>query len=246
MSRELKSTAVMARRTEPSGGLDYFPTPPWATRAFCEHVLPAVWPHPDRFSCGALDPACGEGHMSRVLAEYFDYIHESDIFDYGQAQVANFLREPGCFAPADWIITNPPFNLAAEFVDRALSIAQRGVAMLIRMQFIEGEKRFKRLFNVRPPHLMAQYSERVPMHRGRWVINGKTATAYTWLVWLKHPEHDRIRAAAKYGSGFQWIPPSKWKLTRPDDVLRFQGCQDLPKTHAAMKLMSAIELEEAA
>lgn len=36
----LTSTAVMARRVEPADSLDFFPTPPWATRAFCEHVMP--------------------------------------------------------------------------------------------------------------------------------------------------------------------------------------------------------------
>ena len=34
-----KSHAVMAQRTEPSDSQDFFPTPPWATRALMEHVL---------------------------------------------------------------------------------------------------------------------------------------------------------------------------------------------------------------
>ena len=33
------STAVMARRVEAPDSLDFFPTPPWATRALVEHVL---------------------------------------------------------------------------------------------------------------------------------------------------------------------------------------------------------------
>jgi hypothetical protein len=59
--------AVMAQRREPPDALDYFPTPPWATRALFEHVLPAlgidgvgtVW-----------EPACGEGHMAAVIGEF--------------------------------------------------------------------------------------------------------------------------------------------------------------------------------
>lgn len=237
MRRELKSTAVMARRTEPADSLDYFPTPPWATRAFCEHVMPALWPYPDAFQCSAIDPACGEGHMAGVLAEYFENVSGSDIFPYGFGEVRDFLQHDNDNRQHDWFISNPPFNDAEQFIDRAIQQSRRGVAMLVRMQFLEGEKRYKRLFDVRPPHLVAQYAERVPMHRGRWVINGKTATAYTWLVWLTYPEHDRTRSAGKYGAAFRWIPPSKWKLTRADDVLRFQGCQDLPKNHPAMKLM---------
>src|SRR5690606_27106177 len=34
--------AIAARRLEPADSLDYFPTPPWATRALIEVVLPML------------------------------------------------------------------------------------------------------------------------------------------------------------------------------------------------------------
>src|SRR5688572_3651299 len=34
--------AVMAQRREPPDALDYFPTPPWASRALFRHVLPSI------------------------------------------------------------------------------------------------------------------------------------------------------------------------------------------------------------
>lgn len=232
--RKLSSTAVMARRHEPADSLDFFPTPPWATRAFCEHVMPVLWgadwgPWPDLFDCSAFDPACGEGHMALVLDEYFAATLAADIHDYGFGAVQDFLHldQPMQLAEADWIISNPPFNLAVEFVETALKRARRGVAMLVRTQFGEGQARYKRLFQRRSPHLTAQYVERVPMHRGRWVVNGKTATAYKWFCWRKHP-----------GSWFDtreiWIPPSRAKLSRHDDWLNFSGCMDLPKGHKAL------------
>lgn len=233
------SVAVMARRMEPADSLDFFPTPPWATRALCEHVLPAVWPYPDRFACTALDPACGEGHMALALADYFRDVSASDIFDYGYASVADFLHpDTGENLQADWIITNPPFNLAAEFIQKALGIAKRGVAMLVRMQFLEGEGRFDRLFVRRPPQLVAVFAERVPMHRGRWVINGKTATAYVWLVWRRHVPHDWAHQRV------MWIPKSKPALSKRDDWLTFGGCMDLPKDHPALHLAPAPAEEE--
>ena len=33
-----RSSAVMAQRKEPPDSLDFFPTPPWATRALCERL----------------------------------------------------------------------------------------------------------------------------------------------------------------------------------------------------------------
>ena len=67
------STAVMARRHEPPDSLDYFPTPPWATRALCEHLDHWGKIGPE----SAWDPACGEGHITRPLAEYFARVEAS-------------------------------------------------------------------------------------------------------------------------------------------------------------------------
>lgn len=218
----LASTAVMARRHEPADSLDYFPTPPWATRALCEHVLPAVDPEP--FAGTALDPACGEGHMALALADYFaiEDIFASDLFDYGFGLVADFLH-PDYEPRPSWIITNPPFKHAEEFILKALKLARTGVAMLCRSQFQEGEGRYQRLFSRTPPAVIAQFCERVPMHQGRWVVNGSTASAYAWFVWTAEPT-DCTR--------FVWIPKSARLLSHHDDWLRFRGCMDIPKSHA--------------
>lgn len=234
----LASTAVMARRVEPAGSLDFFPTPPWGTRAFCEHVLPQVWPQPDRFNCAAWDPACGEGHMAVALDEYFGGVYSSDIFDYGMGHVSDFCHpEPQYLPEIDWIITNPPFNRAIEFVETARKWARRGVAVLARTQFAEGQERWKRLFRGNPPAAPvaeAIFAERLPMHRGRWVIDGSTASSYAWFVWLTNPSHDRMAA----GTRRLWIPPCRAALSRHDDWLRFGGCQDLPRDHPAVLLAS--------
>jgi hypothetical protein len=74
-------TAVMAQRREPPDALDYFPTPPWATRALFKHVLPLL----DGEAIGGVwEPACGEGHMAAVIAEFAGGpVVASDVFDYG-------------------------------------------------------------------------------------------------------------------------------------------------------------------
>ena len=40
---------------------------------------------------------------------------------------------------------------------------------------------------------------------------------------------------------FTWIPKSRRALSKPDDWLRFSGCMDLPKEHAAMKALEELE-----
>jgi len=240
MLSRLTSTAVMSRRAEPADSLDYFPTPPWGTRAFCEHVLPAVWGRfPDLYDATVADPACGEGHMAGALADYFPEVLAADIHPYGFGGVADFLHpdwEERAVMPLlgnrrlDWIVTNPPFNLAAQFIDQALTVAWRGCAMLVRSNFAEGQGRYRELFSRRPPQLVAQFVERLPMHKGRWVVNGKSATAYSWFVWLK------IKGAEWNHTRMMWIPPCEAALTRHDDWQRFGGCMDLPATHPAMNV----------
>jgi hypothetical protein len=56
-------TSVMARRLEPPDPLDFFCTPPWATRALCKHVLFAPG-GPCPMPLSAWEPAVGEGHMA--------------------------------------------------------------------------------------------------------------------------------------------------------------------------------------
>jgi hypothetical protein len=72
--------STMAARIEPADSLDFFPTPPFGTRALVERVLPHVGVNLTRANT-IWESACGEGHMSEVLAEYATVI-ASDIHGY--------------------------------------------------------------------------------------------------------------------------------------------------------------------
>jgi len=199
--------AVMSQRTEHRDSLDDFPTPPWATRALVEHVIGAA----NASGRTALEPACGQGYMSRALAEYFDTVRSFDVHGYGFGYVDDFLNSSWADESFDWVITNPPFKAAEDFVMRALPIARHGVAVLVRTVFIESVGRWERLFRDRPCTTFAQFVERVPIVKGRVDPKATTATGYAWLVWDKGAsEHSRIA----------WIPPSRRTLERPYDYER--------------------------
>jgi hypothetical protein len=205
--------AIMGSRHEPDDSLDYFPTPPWATRALVEHALRQVGHRADCRRMVALEPACGEGHMAEVLSEYFGSVYATDIHDYGYGEgIVDFLNcNP--LVDIDWIITNPPFGDESEkFVLRALDLARVGVAMFVRLQWLETNGRYERIFRERPPTLISFFAERVNLCKGRWEPEGSTATAYIWLIWAKG---QAPRAPF-------WIPPGcRESLSRPDDAARF-------------------------
>lgn len=204
------SHAVMAQRSEAADSLDDFPTPPWATRALIEHVIT-----PERVR-GQIcwEPACNRRYMSKPLSEYFEFTIESDIHDYGEGNVLDFLSVD-CdknLIGADWIITNPPFNKAQRFIEKGLELASDGVAVLVRTSFLEGVMRYQTMYMTNPPDIVAQFCERVPMVKGRCDPKASTATSYAWLVWyvdgLYHANNKTI---------LKWIPPCRKQLERSSD-----------------------------
>jgi hypothetical protein len=204
------SSAVMQRRTEANDSLDDFPTPPWATRALCEWLMQNGHHDIDHLTCR--EPAANRGHMVTPLREFFGKVEASDVHDYGYGfPVEDYLFGPASFiAETDWTITNPPFRLAEQFIQRALERSRVGVAVIVRAAFLEGIGRYQRLYAECPPTDILQFTERVVMHKGRLAPEGSSATAYAWLVWEK-------AWPVEEGTRFHWIPPCRRRLEKPGD-----------------------------
>lgn len=198
----------MQQRNEPHDSLDDFPTPPWATRALCEWLVRNGQPIGD---CTVREPAANRGHMVQPLEEYFFLVDASDVHDYGAGfAVADYLfgEDP---EPVHYTITNPPFRLAEQFIERMARTSEFGFAVIVRSAFLESVGRFERLFSKNPPSHVLQFTERVVMHRGRLAPEGSTATAYCWLVWLDGEAPDGG------GTFFEWISPCRKRLERLSD-----------------------------
>jgi hypothetical protein len=229
------SRAIMAGRQEPDDSLDFFPTPPFATRALLQHALP----HLGVTVTTAWEPAVGEGHISAVLREAGIDVYATDIHDYGTGaldELCDFLADdyesPG---PLDWVITNPPFGgKTIGFVKRALEVADVGVAMFVRSQWaVEGIERYEEIFRDTPPTLHAYFVERVPLCKGRWNPDGTTATAYCWLIWIK----------GKRPRPPFYIPPGcRERLTHATDRARFAAPTEVDAVHdAALKIQALLD-----
>jgi hypothetical protein len=211
-----RSAAVMQQRSEANDSLDDFPTPCWATRALCRFVAERL----TSVRLGELtarEPCANRGHMLRPLQEYFKSVDASDVHDYGLGlPVRDYLFRMEALAPVDWTFFNPPYRLAHEFIERGLETSKRGVVVICRSAFLEGEDRYRELFAQRPPNYILQFAERVVMLKGRLVQSGApdpsddkpdrkagTATATSALIWA----HDMT--AKKQ---FDWIAPCRRDL----------------------------------
>lgn len=118
---------------------DFYPTPWEATAALLNYLkIPRgrfIW-----------EPACGKGDMSKVLRDYGYSVIETDI----QTGV-DFLNCDQRFC--DWIITNPPFSLADQFIRRAYSM-NVPFAFLLKAQYWNAQKRTALFNDCQPTHIL--------------------------------------------------------------------------------------------
>ena len=159
---------------------DYYATPPHATIDFLNNV---ILENVER----VLEPACGEGHMSKVLEKHFknSIVDSSDLIDrgYGNAGI-DFLKELYDI-DYDLVITNPPFKYAQEFIEKSLKISNRYVVIFAKLQLLEGQKRYK-LFKETPLKEVHVHSSRVSPYRNGSEVdeNGKNGVLQWRLLGL--------------------------------------------------------------
>jgi hypothetical protein len=175
---------VRIKHAQDDRGLDFYATPPEATRALLKHErLPhALW-----------EPHVGMGAIAEVLLDAGHAVFATDVEYRGyahQSHTCDFLKTTRAPDNVDGIVMNPPFSHAALHVQHALTMCPYVVALL-RLQFLEAgnektEAGRARLFCLDRGHLarVLVFRERLPlMHREGWTGNRSTNTvAFAWFI----------------------------------------------------------------
>ena len=158
---------------------DYYATDPKAVEMLLEleQFAPVIW-----------EPACGEGHISKVLQAHGYKVISTDLVyrGFGDPEPLDFLKETLEGFEGD-IITNPPYSTGLEFVQRALESVRPGgkVAMFLKVQFLEGQKRGA-FFKDTPPRTVYISRSRISCAKnGDFERFPDSAIAYAWYVWEK-------------------------------------------------------------
>ena len=100
--------------------------------------------------------ACGKGHLSKRLKERGYKVYSTDLINrgYGDAffDYLSLLENPIYEWDGD-IITNPPYKFTTEFILRSLDLIKDGnkVAMFLKLQTLEGQDRYKKIYKNNPP-----------------------------------------------------------------------------------------------
>lgn len=137
-------------------------------------------------SANLWEPACGEGHLSKVFEKNGFNVRSTDLIDrgYGEGGV-DFLQQSGTFRGD--IITNPPFKYADEFILKALEILEPGRKLCIfqKLQFLEGTRRRRKIYDSTPPARVWVSSSRIQVGKNGDFTHSKSMLAYAWFVWEK-------------------------------------------------------------
>lgn len=150
-----------------------------------------------------LEPCAGGGHMIKGIMNYLkemncysssiifsDIKHrdgvwnEIGIWDEPMPEY-DFLSDDYPYSKADYIIMNPPFSTIEPFVIRGLEIAQKGMLMFGRIQFLEGQSRYNNILKDNPPTDVYVYVDRIKCGKNGDFENTEAIQCYAWFYWDK-------------------------------------------------------------
>jgi hypothetical protein len=145
---------------------DFYATPEAVTHALLDWLnLPMgtrIW-----------ECAAGDGRMVEVMLARGYQVESSDIKTGVDFRVAGARK-------VDWIITNPPFIVAEDFIRHAYDLNPTGFAFLLKSQYWHSMKRNKLFFDIRPIAVL-------PLSWRPDFLFGKKSGAPTmevlWTVW---------------------------------------------------------------
>jgi hypothetical protein len=176
---------------------DYYPTPDKLIEALTNTIA---------IKGTILEPCAGHG----AIAAHFPGCITNEPFPTGdflpdyQLDAANEDLWDALDAPVDWVITNPPYGeLATPIVKNALEYAQVGVAMLLRLNWLEpcaDRAGVLQAWADQLTHIIIVN----PRPKFRADTNGSDNITVAWVVWQKKWSWKRKKIPCPFGFANNW------------------------------------------
>ena len=171
----MNGTILANRSAVDRNKTDFYETPPEVTVALLDFLegeglldsnRAVIW-----------EPACGAGKMAEVMRKRGYDVVCTDLHGQGYGDTGiDFLNES---RHCQWIITNPPFSLAADFIRHALELG-KPCAFLLKSQFWHARSRLQ-LFRDHPPSYVLPLTWRPDFLYG--AKSSSPTMEVMWTVW---------------------------------------------------------------
>lgn len=120
---------------------DFYPTEPEAIHALIDAIQYDLeaWSLQNAKPVRFHEPACGDGAISKVLEGYGFDVLSTDLIDrgYGTGGIDYLVTKD----TRPFVITNPPFYLAEEFIRKAMDDGAERVWMLLKSTYFHAKNR---------------------------------------------------------------------------------------------------------
>jgi len=126
-----------------------------------------------------LEPCWGiNKFLYNKLGELFTDVEGFDIID----KTGDFLTYE---ENKDYIITNPPFNINLEFIEKAQKVANKKISFLVPLNYLDTMKRYHILNNPDfPVKNILVYSKRISFIKGGGIPEKcMTGMSFCWVTW---------------------------------------------------------------
>ena len=159
-----------------------------------------------------IEPFCGQGDLLKFVRENLSERQLQKLECYDILPLDTYIVKRDTLEnPPNYnnkfVITNPPYSLAFEFILKAKQISKLKFAFLLPLYYLHGKKRYDEIFSDRSYGLEKIYVfTRSPMLGETLREDGKHATGmmpYAWYVWT---------------NGYSGQPIIDW-LDNNDDIL---------------------------
>lgn len=165
---------------------------------------------------------CADIKYRTIVKECGKYFNKEKVsyngLDLQPASYGDYLTED-LINNSDYVITNPPFSLAFEFIQKSKEVAKIKFAMLLPLSYLHGQKRYEnKIFLDQDYPLTKIYVfTRYPLLTSTIRKDGKYNTGmqvYAWFIWENNNncKIDLSRIPIIY-----WIDNNKYVLRKNDE-----------------------------
>ena len=167
---------------------DAYYTPAIATECLLKHV---------EIQGLVLECCAGDGAIAKVLTSQGTYTTATDFAGGVKYDATQEYYWDNYKGNIEWVVTNPPFNRAAQILPKAYESANIGVAFLLRLSYLEPCENRGDWLASHPP------SKIIIMPRISFTNDGHVDSCTTaWMVWIKNCTQQQIIIIPKSHADF--------------------------------------------